>query len=37
MIAGLPYTGLRNGIFAHPAMAEGLTFLVRGAPSAPGS
>src|SRR5579862_476245 len=31
MIAGLPYTALRRAIFAHPTMAEGLTFLLRGA------
>jgi hypothetical protein len=24
MQAGLPYTDLRDGIFAHPTMAEGL-------------
>jgi pyruvate/2-oxoglutarate dehydrogenase complex dihydrolipoamide dehydrogenase (E3) component len=34
MIGGVPYTTLRNGIFAHPTMAEGLTFLLRGTPAA---
>jgi pyruvate/2-oxoglutarate dehydrogenase complex dihydrolipoamide dehydrogenase (E3) component len=27
MLAGLPYTGLRDAILAHPTMAEGLTAL----------
>ena len=27
MQAGLPYTALRDGIFAHPTMAEGLNDL----------
>jgi pyruvate/2-oxoglutarate dehydrogenase complex dihydrolipoamide dehydrogenase (E3) component len=36
MIGGVPYTTLRNGIFAHPTMAEGLTFLLRGTPATPG-
>jgi pyruvate/2-oxoglutarate dehydrogenase complex dihydrolipoamide dehydrogenase (E3) component len=27
MLAGMPYTGLRNAIFAHPTMAEGLRNL----------
>ena len=27
MLAGLPYTGLRDAILAHPTMAEGLGFL----------
>ena len=35
MMAGLPYTALRAGIFAHPTAAEGLTFLLAGTP-APG-
>jgi pyruvate/2-oxoglutarate dehydrogenase complex dihydrolipoamide dehydrogenase (E3) component len=29
MTAGLPYTGLRDAIFAHPTMAEGLNVLFR--------
>lgn len=32
MMAGLPYTALRAGIFAHPTVAEGLTFLLAGMP-----
>ena len=35
MIGGVPYTTLRSGIFAHPTMAEGLTFLLRGTPTTP--
>ena len=31
MLAGLPYTGLRDAILAHPTMAEGLGPLCRGA------
>ena len=27
MLAGLPYTALRDAIFAHPTMAEGLNSL----------
>ena len=27
MLAGLPYTGLRDAILAHPTMAEGLNAL----------
>jgi hypothetical protein len=27
MLAGMPYTGLRDAIFTHPTMAEGLVFL----------
>lgn len=34
MIAKLPYTALRDAIFAHPTMAEGLTVLFAGAPAA---
>ena len=33
MIAKLPYTGLRDAIFAHPTMAEGLTVLFAAAPA----
>jgi pyruvate/2-oxoglutarate dehydrogenase complex dihydrolipoamide dehydrogenase (E3) component len=35
MIGRVPYTTMRNGIFAHPTMAEGLTFLLRGTPIHP--
>ena len=28
MLAGLPYTGLRDAIFTHPTMAEGLNVLL---------
>ncbi|HYZ47694.1 MAG TPA: FAD-dependent oxidoreductase [Sphingomonas sp.] len=34
MLAGLPCTGLRDAIFAHPTMAEGLNVLLAGAPRA---
>ena len=27
MLAGMPYTGLRDAILAHPTMAEGLSAL----------
>jgi pyruvate/2-oxoglutarate dehydrogenase complex dihydrolipoamide dehydrogenase (E3) component len=27
MLAGMPYTGLRDAILAHPTMAEGLNSL----------
>jgi pyruvate/2-oxoglutarate dehydrogenase complex dihydrolipoamide dehydrogenase (E3) component len=30
MLAGLPYTGLRDAIFTHPTMAEGLNVLLAG-------
>ncbi len=33
MLAGLPYTGLRDAILTHPTMAEGLTVLFAGVPS----
>jgi pyruvate/2-oxoglutarate dehydrogenase complex dihydrolipoamide dehydrogenase (E3) component len=33
MLAGLPYTGLRDAIFAHPTMAEGLNVLFWNAPT----
>ena len=29
MLAGLPYTSLRDAIFAHPTMAEGLGRSLR--------
>ena len=34
MIAGLPYTGLRDAIFTHPTMLEGLNSLFANAPQA---
>jgi pyruvate/2-oxoglutarate dehydrogenase complex dihydrolipoamide dehydrogenase (E3) component len=33
MIAGLPYTALRDGIWAHPTLVEGLIPLFSSAPS----
>jgi pyruvate/2-oxoglutarate dehydrogenase complex dihydrolipoamide dehydrogenase (E3) component len=33
MIAGLPYTALRDGIWAHPTLVEGLSQLFSSAPS----
>jgi pyruvate/2-oxoglutarate dehydrogenase complex dihydrolipoamide dehydrogenase (E3) component len=35
MVAQLPYTSLRTAIFAHPTVAEGLTFLLTGTPVDP--
>jgi hypothetical protein len=35
MVGHIPYTALRAGIYAHPTMAEGLTFLLRNIPTAP--
>jgi len=35
MLAGLPYTALRDTIFTHPTIAEGLTGLFANAPVAP--
>jgi pyruvate/2-oxoglutarate dehydrogenase complex dihydrolipoamide dehydrogenase (E3) component len=35
MIGHLPYTALRSAIYAHPTVAEGLTFLLRNTPTAP--
>ena len=32
MMARMPYTALRGGIFTHPTAGEGLTFLLSGAP-----
>lgn len=32
MIAGLPYTALRDAILAHPTMAEGLRLLLEAVP-----
>jgi pyruvate/2-oxoglutarate dehydrogenase complex dihydrolipoamide dehydrogenase (E3) component len=36
MLAGMPYTGLRDAILAHPTMAEGLGPLFSAAPPAAG-
>jgi pyruvate/2-oxoglutarate dehydrogenase complex dihydrolipoamide dehydrogenase (E3) component len=36
MMAGMPYTTLRDGIFAHPTAAEGLIALLSGTPAARG-
>ena len=33
MLAGLPYTGLRDAVLAHPTMAEGLGVLLSGVPA----
>jgi pyruvate/2-oxoglutarate dehydrogenase complex dihydrolipoamide dehydrogenase (E3) component len=33
MLAGLPYTGLRDAILSHPTMAEGLGVLLAGVPA----
>ena len=35
MMARLPYTALRGGIFTHPTAGEGLTVLLSGAPRLP--
>jgi pyruvate/2-oxoglutarate dehydrogenase complex dihydrolipoamide dehydrogenase (E3) component len=35
MIGHQPYTRLREGIFAHPTVGEGLTFLLAKEPTAP--
>ncbi|HXA60904.1 MAG TPA: FAD-dependent oxidoreductase [Streptosporangiaceae bacterium] len=35
MIGGIPYTALRKAIYAHPTMAEGITFLLRNTPTTP--
>ena len=37
MIAGLPYTALRDAILAHPTLAEGLEMLFSSVPSVPKS
>src|SRR5262249_23173976 len=34
MIAGLPYTALREAILTHPTLVEGLNFLFAAIPSA---
>jgi pyruvate/2-oxoglutarate dehydrogenase complex dihydrolipoamide dehydrogenase (E3) component len=33
MLAGMPYTGLRDAILAHPTMAEGLGALFSNVPA----
>jgi pyruvate/2-oxoglutarate dehydrogenase complex dihydrolipoamide dehydrogenase (E3) component len=33
MLGGLPYTGLRDAIFAHPTMSEGLNILLTSVPA----
>jgi pyruvate/2-oxoglutarate dehydrogenase complex dihydrolipoamide dehydrogenase (E3) component len=33
MLAGMPYTGLRDAILTHPTMAEGLNALFSKVPS----
>jgi pyruvate/2-oxoglutarate dehydrogenase complex dihydrolipoamide dehydrogenase (E3) component len=33
MLGALPYTALRDGIFTHPTMAEGLTVLLANVPA----
>jgi pyruvate/2-oxoglutarate dehydrogenase complex dihydrolipoamide dehydrogenase (E3) component len=35
MIAGLPYTGLRDAVLTHPTLVEGLIPLFSSAPSIP--
>jgi pyruvate/2-oxoglutarate dehydrogenase complex dihydrolipoamide dehydrogenase (E3) component len=37
MVGRIPYTALRKAIYAHPAAAEGLTFLLRNTPTSPSS
>jgi pyruvate/2-oxoglutarate dehydrogenase complex dihydrolipoamide dehydrogenase (E3) component len=34
MLAGFPYTGLRDAIFTHPTMAEGFNVLLANVPAA---
>jgi hypothetical protein len=36
MVGRLPYTALRDAIFAHPTMAEGLVYLLGQVESAKG-
>ena len=36
MVGRLPFTELRRAIYVHPTIAEGLTFLLRNTPTAPG-
>jgi hypothetical protein len=33
MLAGLPYTGLRDAVLTHPTMAEGLNVLFSDVPT----
>jgi len=35
MLAGMPYTGLRDAILTHPTIAEGLTVLFASEPVLP--
>jgi pyruvate/2-oxoglutarate dehydrogenase complex dihydrolipoamide dehydrogenase (E3) component len=35
MVGHLPYTALHQAIYAHPTIAEGLTFLLRSTPAVP--
>ena len=35
MMARMPYTALRGGIFTHPTAGEGLVFLLSGTPRLP--
>jgi hypothetical protein len=35
MVGALSYTALHGAIYAHPTMAEGLTFLLQNTPTAP--
>ncbi|MGA2409411.1 MAG: mercuric reductase [Candidatus Binataceae bacterium] len=35
MLAGVPYTALRDTIYTHPTMAEGLVFLFENVPAEP--
>jgi pyruvate/2-oxoglutarate dehydrogenase complex dihydrolipoamide dehydrogenase (E3) component len=35
MLAGLPYTGLRDAMLTHPTMAEGLSGLFASVPPQP--
>jgi pyruvate/2-oxoglutarate dehydrogenase complex dihydrolipoamide dehydrogenase (E3) component len=33
MLAGTPYTTVRDAVFAHPTMTEGLNFMFEGLPA----
>jgi hypothetical protein len=33
MLAGLPYTALRDGVFTHPTLLEGLVSLFSSVPA----
>jgi len=37
ILGGMPYTALRDAIFTHPTMAEGLNSLFAGVPAEPES